>query len=148
MPRFIVCSTLCRYSWLDNTALSCATTALPNQTAQGLVTNHETKTLKYRAFQKKLARHGCKTTKQPKTTNIYAIVKNNVFCRENLQIRALRKLWGIILRSPKASQLLPPCNGQNKFYAWSHVKIWNNIKGVCAPVVRVAQVGWLSASAK
>ena len=43
---------------------------------------------------------------QPKSTNIYGIVKKQCFCRKNLQIHALRKLWGIILRSPKASQPL------------------------------------------
>ena len=34
--------------------------------------------------------------------------KRRRFCRENLQLCALRKLWGIILRSPKGRQLLPP----------------------------------------
>ena len=35
--------------------------------------------------------------------------KKLCFCRENLQIRALRKIEGILLRSPKASQPLLPC---------------------------------------
>ena len=39
-----------------------------------------------------------------------------MFCRENLQIRALRKLWGILLRSTKASQPLPPWWG--KEWGW------------------------------
>ena len=37
--------------------------------------------------------------------------KKQCFCRTNLQIRALRKLWGILLRCTKASQPLPPCCG-------------------------------------
>ena len=66
---------------------------------------------------------------KPKTTNIYAIVKNNVFCRENLQIRALRKLWGTILRSPKASQLVPPCLSLTKcvdFYNDPFLQVFND----------------------
>ena len=41
--------------------------------------------------------------------------KKRRFCRENLQIRALRKLKGILLRSLKASQLLLPCLSQHLF---------------------------------
>ena len=72
---------------------------------------------------------------QPKTTNIYAIVKKQRFCRENLQIRALRKLWGIILRSPKASQLLPPWSPLPKkllFFIsdWWHL-IVTNVERCC-----------------
>ena len=35
--------------------------------------------------------------------------KKRCFCCKNLQIRALQKLLGILLRSPKASQPLPHC---------------------------------------
>ena len=45
------------------------------------------------------------------TTNcLYSrICKKQRFCRKNLQICALRKLWWILRLCTKASQLLPPC---------------------------------------
>ena len=73
---------------------------------------------------------------QPKTTNIYAIVKKRRFCRENLQIRALRKLWGNILRSPKASQLLPPCTPARR-----HLRVSQTI-GCRSPYKTHTHISW------
>ena len=47
-----------------------------------------------------------------------AIVKKQRFCRKNLQIRALRKLGGILLPYPKASQPLPPCSEGPWYRCW------------------------------
>ena len=56
--------------------------------------------------------NGCQTKKHCKANGWLSYWKTNLrkrrFYRENLKIIALRKLWGIILRSRKASQLLPP----------------------------------------
>ena len=51
----------------------------------------------------------CKSFDDNKLPVFYRNHKKWRFCRKNLQIRALRKLWGILLRSTKASQTLPPC---------------------------------------
>ena len=51
----------------------------------------------------------CKILWHPQIACFPSTVKNNVFVWQNLQILALRKLGGILLRSPKVSQPLLPC---------------------------------------
>ena len=47
-----------------------------------------------------------------------------MFCRENLQIRALQKLEGILLHSPKVNQPLLPWMGE-------HLKCFHKVGRVC-----------------
>ena len=100
MPRFIACSFLCRCSWQYSAALLLRrhSTAKPNSKPSRTFTI-DMVSLKFLQHHKHY---------YSKKYQYLRNCKKQCFCRENLQIRALRKLWGIILRSPKASQLLPP----------------------------------------
>ena len=100
MPRFIACSILCRCSWQYNAALLLRrhSTAKPNSKPSRTFTI-DMVSLKFLQHHKHY---------YSKKYQYLRNCKKRRFCRENLQIRALRKLWGIILRSPKARQLLPP----------------------------------------
>ena len=69
--------------------------------------------------------------------------KKQCFCCKNLQIRALRKLWGIILRSPKARQPLPPW--RTIMYRAPSVTI--TITKLANPITKIAIVGITSALA-
>ena len=53
-----------------------------------------------------------------------SIVKKKCLFRQNLQILALRKLGGILLRSPKVSQPLLPC-WMNLFPQWFYFHNWH-----------------------
>ena len=100
MPRFIACSILCRCSWQYNAALLLPrhSTAKPNSKPLRTFTI-DMVSLKFLQHHKHY---------YSKKYQYLRNCKKRRFCRENLQIRALRKLWGVILRSPKARQLLPP----------------------------------------
>ena len=73
------------------------------------------------------------------TVNNYQYLRNckkQRFCRKNLKIRAPRKLSGIILRSPKASQPMPPwvqlikwpnrymCIKKKNYLWFSNLRFW------------------------
>ena len=110
MPRFIACSILCRCSWQYNAALLLRrhSTAKPNSKPSRTFTI-DMVSLKFLQHHKHY---------YSKKYQYLRNCKKQCFCRENLQIRALRKLWGIILRSPKASQLLPPRRELKDGFDW------------------------------
>ena len=99
MPRFIACSILCRCSWQSNAALLLRrhSTAKPNSKPSRTFTI-DMVSLKFLQHHKHY---------YSKKYQYLRNCKKRRFCRENLQICALRKLWGIILWSPEVSQLLP-----------------------------------------
>ena len=106
MTRFIACSILCRCSWQYIAALLLRrhSTSKPNSEPSRTFTI-DMGNLKFLLHHK----HYYKK-KEKENTYIDAILKKKQrICREKLQIRALRKPWGVILCSPKARQLLPPC---------------------------------------
>ena len=118
MPRFIACSILCRCSWQYNAALLLHrhSTAKPNSKSSRTFTI-DMVSLKFLQHHKHYY-----SKKYQHLRNC----KRQRFCRESLQIRALWKLGGILLRCTKASQPLPPWYEKNYIWYISKTKICNS----------------------